>query len=267
MAHDPQTKATRARARLIYQLGVSGNPRAAALADVLNACSPTAPCQSAACTTCGLAFQQAAVSATETFIGEPARRIRNRTTALTIVPASGCLPPDGFSPEAFERVGVEITTALAALGLPATLIALEASYNEDTTGEVEPHWSIHGHAVQLDWLSKAQDEALRAAFPSSRLVMRPVKCVPLDRKPEGRRYPFKPERRRRVTFLNDSDPNREPYRDTKSRPLRPPQAVSLALVEHELGFHRRLLTHGIDDEAVRRHLEGLGWPRDGPRRL
>ena len=145
-----------------------------------------------------------------------------------------------------------------------SIVGLEVSFNEDATGKGDEHWSPHGHVLQLDWLSEAQESALRSAFSPSELVKRPVYYVPLDDDPQGRLYPFKPERIRRVTFLNKNDPRREPYLDTRRRGLRAGQSVALALVDHELGFSRRLLTHGIDREAVHRHLEGLGWPRDGP---
>lgn len=264
MVHDANSKATHARRRLIGQLRGSEVPKAASLAAVLNACTDMHPCRSAACPVCGTALQQVAVSVVDQFIRVPARAIRSRMHALTIVPASGCLAPDDLTVEACERVGAEIAAAFARLGLLPCIIGLEVSFNEDQTGEVEPHWCVHGHANGLDWLSSTQVKDLRAAFPPSELVKRPIRCEPLDQDIRGRLYPFKPERLRRVTSLVEDDPERKPYRETKRRPLRPWQAVSLAIVDHQLGFQGRLLLHGIDEEAVRRHLAGLGWARDGP---
>lgn len=260
VAHSSQIKAALVRRRLIYQIRASDKTHATALAAILESCAPTTPCRSAACPICGLAFQQAAVALVDECIREPARAIRNRMSMLTIAPASGCIAPDDLSVEACERVASEITTALATLALPPAVIGFEVSFNEDTTGECEPHWGLHGHVVQLDWLSGSQEKALRAIFPPSRLVKRPVKCEPLDQNLQGRRYPFKPERVRRVTELKTDDPERRPYRDTRRRDLRPWQAVDLALVEHDRGFEGRLLTHRV----VSRHLRGFVWARDGP---
>lgn len=92
----------------------------------------------------------------------------------------------------------------------------------------------------------------------------PVRIDPLDQRIAAQLYPFKVERFRRVTVLVTDHPTRRPYRDTIYRPLRPDQAVRLALVEHRLSFNRRLLIHGIEEEAIRRHLGALGWRRDGP---
>src|SRR4051812_5424409 len=98
MAHDPRKALLgQARARLIRQLRASDEPGATAVADALDACTDSSPCRNAACPVCGLAFQEAAVSVVEHFIGVPARAVRNRMTAVTIVPASGCLPPDEIS--------------------------------------------------------------------------------------------------------------------------------------------------------------------------
>ena len=94
MARDPYAKATLVRARLIGQLRRSNEPGAAALAAVLDRCTSTTQCRSAACPVCGLAFQAAAVALVEEFIRTPARAIRNRMTAITIVPGTGFLEPD-----------------------------------------------------------------------------------------------------------------------------------------------------------------------------
>lgn len=249
--------------RLIGQLQRVEDRHAAHLADLLKSCTEQAPCQSAACPACGAAFQQAAVRAVDELICKPAREIRNRMSARTIVPASGIVEPADLTVDIFERVGAEVLADFAKLQLPPAIIGLEASFNEDLTERIPPHWCVHPHAIQLDWLSPVQEAGLRAAFPPSPYVKRPVRNDPLDHKIAGRLYPFKWERCRRVTFINASDPKRAPYRDTKHRPLRPAQAVQLALAEHQLGFGRRLLTHQIDERAVRRLLEPYGWARDG----
>lgn len=255
-------KATLARQHLIGQLRRSEVTAAARVADILGGCSTARPCRSAACPVCGAVLQEVLVAMGDQFIRIPARSVRNRTHALTIVPSTGCVAPDDLTVTVFEQVGAEITTALARLGYPPMLIGLEASMNEDTTGTVEPYWCVHGHTNGFDWPSATQQDGLKAAFPPSRWVKRPVRLDLLDDRIEGRRYPFKPERFRRVTSLVTDHPDRAPYRDSKHRALRPWQAVSLAIVEHELGFERRLLIHGIDQEAFREQLKGLGWPGD-----
>jgi len=264
MARDPHTKASVARARLIGQLRRSDETGAAAFAAVLAACTPTDPCRSAACPVCGLAFQATAVALVEEFIRIPARAIRNRMTAITIVPASGIVAPEKLSVKDYEQVGTQVVAAFAAVDLPPTIIGLETSLNEDTTGRFDNHWCTHTHSIQQDWLSRAQEDGLKDRFLHSEKVRKTVECLPLDRRSEGYNYPFKFERVRRVTVLNTEHPTRKPFRESRRRELRPPQAVNLALVEHELGFSRRLLTHGIDERHVRQRLEAAGWGRDGP---
>jgi hypothetical protein len=259
MINQPVEGALLAKRRLQYQLRASEMPGAAMLAEILDLCAKGKPCRSAACPVCGRLFQAAAVSAVDHFIREPARALRSRMHATTIVPASGCLMPDALTLGAILQVKAEIEAALTDLNLPPSLVGVEVSFNEDTTGEVEPHWCVHCHGICLDWLSKAQREALRARFPPSPLVRRPTRVEPLDQDIRGRQYPFKSERCRRVTSLVTDDPARAPYRQTKDRPLRPAQAVTLALVEHQLGFEGRLLTHKISREAVLGHLRACRW--------
>ena len=258
MAHNPRTKATLARARLVGQLRRCDELGAAAVAAVLAACTDTHPCRSAACPVCGLAFQATAVALVEEFIRTPAREIRNRMTAITVVPAVGCVPPDALTVADFERVGAQITAAFAALNLPATIIGLEASFNEDTTGHFEDHWCGHTHSIQHDWLSKAQEEGLKDRFPRSRLIRRPVRCDRLDGRDEGRRYPFKPERVRRVHRLGDG-----PSRTSTLPRLQAP--ASAAMAGGELGHSRASawVRRAAPDPRDRRKARSAATP--GPR--
>jgi hypothetical protein len=264
VARNPHTKASEARARLTNQLRTSGSLDTAVLARILSRCTKAHRCRSAACPLCKLDFQQVGVSTIDEFIRIPAREIRNRMTFITIVPGNGCLPPDDLTAEACDAIASQITASIAMLRLPPAVIGFEVSFNEDLTGELPPHWCLHGHAHMRDWLSQDQKKALRDTFPPSDFVKRPIRCDLLDQRINARLYPFKPEAVRRVSFLDTSDPTRNPFRDSKARNLRPAQAVALALVEHERGFAGRILTHEVDERAVRRHLEGLGWARDGP---
>ena len=252
------------QAQLISRMRRSDIEDAAAVAYTLDTCSEKRPCRSASCLRCGTRFQKAAVSVVEQFINGPSQAIRGRKHALTIIPPVGCVAPDALTVEACERVAIEIGDALKKLNLPPIVMGLEVSFNEDATGKVEPHWCIHPHGIGLDWLSADEVGGLQAIFPASALTKRPIHCVPLDNNIAGILYANKTQRFRRVTYLKTDHPTRKPYRDTKCRALRAWQAVNLAVVEHELGFDWRLLTHGIDREVVRHHLAGLGWPRDSP---
>ncbi|WP_152047144.1 hypothetical protein [Aureimonas psammosilenae] len=263
MSADPQLEATMARKWLIGHLRASDLPEATVLALILERCAATKPCRSPACAACGLAFQAAAVSIVERFIREPARSIRGRMHASTIVPGTHFVAPDALTVEAISGVGAEIANAFERCDLPPAIIGLETSFNEDKTGASDPHWCPHGHSLGQDWLSDATVRALREAFPKSHHVQRPVRVDLLDDDERARRYPFKSERSRRVTEWSESD-GRNRHRVTRHRPMRPDQATRLALVEHQFGFHRRLVFHGIDEDAACRDLKGLGWPRDGP---
>lgn len=251
--------------RRIHQLRAAGRPEDRRLANALARCTEADPCRSGACIHCGRDFQRAAFDFIEQEIRVPALRdVRGRMSALTIVPPVDCLTPADLKASACRRVMADVVAALDACEVSTYALSLDISFNEDTTGKLEPHWCAHVHGATREWLSDSQEQALGEAFPPSRMVSRPVDVDHLDRNETGRLYIFKPDRVRRVTFRNDRNPKRRPYRDSARRTLRPWQAVALAHVEHELGFDYRLVTHGIDENAVGAALDAFYRARDGP---
>lgn len=263
---DPQDRCATSQRRLIKQLRKSDVRGADCLADILARCSPAAPCGSAACYACGLKFQAAAVELVERFVRLPSREhARGRMTAITFIPTIGCVEPDELTADVFLRVRAKVKAALETVSLPPFVVGIEASFNEDLTEEVDQHWCGHAHGIGYGWLSAEQESELRAAFPRSAMVKRPILIDCLDKEINGRLYAFKPERNRRQTYLVAKPKRgRNPYRDTRRKSLRPWQAVKLAMVEHDVGFDGRLLTHGLDEGVVKQHSDGWKWARDGP---
>ena len=253
------------RRRLIKRLLGSELPEARALADVLVDCDWQHPCRSAACPVCGIDFQRAAVAFQEQVIGIPARAVRNRKHALTIVPSEGCVPPDGLTLPTYLRVRAEIEAAMAACDLPPSLGAVDVSFNEDLTGQLPAHVSIHSESIGFDLVSQPTLKLLRTVFPATCFVSKPVHHQSLDYEDEALLYAFKPERVRRVTEkpkVGDDGKARRP--EPNRRQLRPWQSVKLALVEHAAGYRGRLIGHKIDQSALEGLLGAFEWPRDGP---
>ena len=241
--------------RLVYKLRAAGRPEDRHLANVLARCNEANPCRSAACIHCGRDFQQVAFDLVEREIRGPARRhFRGRMSAITVVPTIGCLKPDGLSAAACERVVADVATALDACAISPYALSLDISFNEDLAGSVEP--CAHVHGLRPNWFTASEKAAFKAAFSKSATVKRPVRVEELDRDENGRLYVFKPDRVRRVARDDGGRPDR--------RSLRPSQAVALAHVEHELGFDYRLVTNGIDENAVGKALEAFYRARDGP---
>ena len=250
--------------RRIHQLRAAGCPEDLHLANTLAQCTRDFPCRSAACINCGRAFQQIAFQLYDKHIRGFARRdLRGRMFAITVVPATGCLAPDDLTADACRRVVDDVCTALAACGTSVYALSLDISFNDDTTGAVCPYWSAHAHVAGPDWWSKAKGKSFKAAFPASVLVSRPVRIDQLDANDVGLLYLFKPNRVRRVTYLNESHPSRAPFRDNHRYVLRPHQAVTLAHVEHELGFAYRLIASGINKDTINDALVAFYSARDG----
>lgn len=261
-----QAPDAQAQARLVRYLRATTARGAGALAAVLESCTARSPCQSGACLRCGRDLQRAHARLVEEAIRTPARALRNRASLITLVPASACVEPGALTAQLLGSVRSQVAEAAMAAGLGPTVFGLDISYNVDLQGETDPYWMPHSHGTGLDWLSEAQNTKLRDDFPASGPIRRPVDVRELDGRPNGPEYAAKPDRFQRESYVNPGKPGAErgPYRDTRYHALRVEQAVELALVEHEVGLRARVITHGIADEVVERHLGGFNWARDGP---
>lgn len=254
-----------ARSTLVRHLRSDGEADAVALAERVAACAPDRPCNSGACPVCGLRFQQKAAGLVERFIRAPSREVRGRAHMLTIIPAEGVIELGRLDPDDFSAVRALVRSLFEKLRLPPAIIGIEAAAHEDPTRSVEPIWVIHAHALGVDWLTEAERNELGSEVSAHPRVKRPVKYQALDARPNADLYPFKPQRERSVTnwVRNErGDPTRD--RESKDRPLRPDQAVELALVDDAVGFKGRLALHQIDRGAVRQHWRACSQARDGP---
>ena len=241
--------------RLIRQLRAHGTPEDRRLANIFARCNDSNPCRSAACIRCGRDFQRVAFNLVQQEICGAARRdFRGRVSSITAVPTIGCLTPDGLSATACKRVMAKVTAALDACAISPYALSLDISFNEDLAGDVVP--CAHVHGVRPNWFTVSEKADFKAKFPKSATVKRPVRVDELDRNATGRLYIFKPDRVRRVARDDGGRPDR--------RVLRPWQAVALAHIEHELGFEYRLVTHGIDENAIGAALDAFYRARDGP---
>lgn len=247
--------------RMIRWLNAAKDDReAVALGAIIAKCEPGKPCFSGACPMCGVGFQRFAMRVVDQLIAQPARgELRGRMAMVSLIPATGCADPEKLSVETMLDAQSEMLAALSMAEMPPCVLGIDISLNEDETGRVPTHWSVHGHGQALDWPSPAQVEALRRAIPPTTLTSRPVHIKRLDGTSDERvaAYAFEPERVRRVSYLDRSTKDRRPFRNTHRRELRPEQHVALAMVEHEFGLMRRLATHGLDADEVNRARDGF----------
>lgn len=253
----------RDRSLLIYRLGRAASGAAQGLSSRLCNCGSD-ECGSAACPVCCGHHQAAASSLVDVFIQQPALAPRGRCTLVTVVPSIGIADPGTLTSQHFAEVRKALASALAAVGYSPAIFGIEASFVEDATGRFANHWSVHAHGIALDWPSAELERNLRAWFPPSGPILKPVDFERLDGRVNATLYAFKAERFRRDIRLAPATEKRASHRKGTRRPLRPKQAVELALVDHEVGFRDRLLTHGIDENHVGACLKALNWPRDGP---
>lgn len=236
------------------------DPAAAALAAIIAECEPAKPCFSGACPVCGEGFQGFGMGVVERLIARPARgQLRGRMAMVSLIPPGGCVGPGELTAAMIAQAVDEMLAALKTAEMPACVIGVDISFDEDQTGQVPSHWCVHGHGPCLDWPAVAQLEALRRALPGTAMTSRPVHVKRLDGLSDERvaAYAFKPKRVRRVTYLDRSAEGRSPFRNTHIHELRPDQQVALANAEHEFGLMRRLVIHGLEADEVKCALDGL----------
>ena len=257
----------RKQQRLVFQLRKAGGPRNGQLARLLEGCAPDRRCRSGACILCGRELQLVMFDLIQQQIREPAeRKMRGRMTAVTIIPGEGIVAPNALTVDGCCRAMEAIAQVFRGAGFSPLVAGFDVSFNEDQEGESAPHWALHGHGVTSEWFPKQHEKAVRAAVTPSALVKRPVKFDKLDGRANGPLYTIKPDRVRKVSYLEDRKVRlgRAPFRDTHRRDLRPEQAVALAQVEHDTGLLNRLLIKGIPKDAIGAALEAFYRAQDGP---
>lgn len=237
---------------LIRWLKGTGGKHEIKLADILDSCVAPSACGSGACFECSRRFQRLCVAAINQFLVPIASSERGRLSAITIVPLAGHVKPGTLKQSHFHRVKARVQQALCASGLGQALGLIEASFEENLNDPMCNQWAVHAHVVAVGWLSREQVAVLKAEFPGNGRIAKPVMWQRLDDEPAGVAYPFKAEKFRSVSSgHNDADSRERP----RKRALRKDQAIELAMVEHKVGFHDKLICHGIDREALCLHVE------------
>jgi hypothetical protein len=213
------------------------------IADRLKDCGPEERCLSGACPYCVRAFQRF-------FVSEAKRLLKAESPGLIGVSAVSIVLP-GCPEGQLEQLSIKplqdsVKKVLKTSGVKLALGGLDLSFNEDQEHRFKPHW-----APQL-WLllpaskSHRWEPALRAKFPTSDVVPRPVKIQLWDRDLSALGYALKTRFHRRVSYEQE-----KPYRDetricrnTRSLPLRAKERLELYQFLDQVGLARRVFLLG-----------------------
>lgn len=236
-----------------YSARVDFNARA--VADRLERCCPEFRCKSGACPECARAWQRWFTVATQDFLAH-ANAVGSQGTILSPVHAAGIVEPGGGLPSAaLLRVGNVVRNALTAAELSTAVIGIDVSFNEHLAADFRPHWSLHPRVFLPEALTAFEVRTLRAHFPPSDLIPRPLKVSAFDGNLVGIAYGMKPKFGRRQSYeqTKPTANGMRQCRNTRGRPLRGTEAVELAVFLDTVGLRQRLILHGT---ALKRDQNG-----------
>lgn len=217
--------------QLATWLNKHGTEEANAIACMIDRCRPTSACGLWVCPKCRHEVQTE-LSAAVVDLWDPDKP----TTTVTLIPKDGVIPYDelqAFDPKLFGRRHTEALKRAWGKGKVA-MVVVELSLN--TFDNANPVWQAHLHVTLEGKLSRDAEKRIRrryAAVPELG-IHRPVRiqvAAPGDLATVTE-YPLKGVMRR-SGYICQPKPERKrnPYRDTRSQPLKPDQAVTLALMQ------------------------------------
>jgi hypothetical protein len=220
------------------------NSRGLRLAGVIESCKPGHRCVSAACIECNRATQRLFVDAGEALL----RSSSVSVTAMSVVfKGAWILQGRLINPsDLFESLSRRLRKALLVADIRQAFGGFDVSANEHACGGFSTHYRPHAYVFVPTRQMKRAERTLRAFFPASNAVRRPLVAFDFDGRRKGLAYALKRDFQRRVTLprqaLLDGSVKR---RNTRDRPLRASQKVELGLVLNRLGLGTRVFLHGL----------------------
>jgi hypothetical protein len=159
---------------------------------------------------------------------------------------------------AFDYCGftTRLKSDFATAGVEEYFLALDVSLNHAKGNPQNARWQLHvwgviDDASDRDVLKQQVEQHINV----SGAIDRPVQISEAPIKPSSIRsviaYALKSQFDRRES-IRKSRPGRRPFRDTQDRPLLGLPLVELMIFLDRIGLHGRLLTKGIDLEALQR---------------
>jgi len=121
------------------------------------------------------------------------------------------------------------------------IVAFDFTFNDYTGKGGELVHQPHFHGILAVTDVEEVRNVLKAEYPRTAEAYRPVMVSDYDRNELGASYIFKTRFTRRSSYIDDGNPNRNPFSNTKPFELRAPPYIDLALMLDFMGFDKRLL--------------------------
>jgi hypothetical protein len=190
--------------------------------------------------------------AARTFITEVAQAFlndhpdRNNIVCVSVVPADGAILPGQLSVPRHVRSGRRWKDRFGRAEGTWLLGAMDWSFNHHAQDRYEPHWSEHFYGFTATNDLKGLKRNLRAQFPATDAIPRPVKVKPWDGRKRALHYMAKSDFFRRIGTdegLRSSGEGveRQEYRTTDKQPLRSQEQFELLIHLDQIGMQSRFL--------------------------
>jgi len=222
----------------------SNMPDAGRMAVVLENCCPEDRCFSGACAICLRAVQRWYVDQGHS-VARHIARDGEKPVALSMVPDFGQALPGALNRFDWARFLSASRHVLQSAGVTNFYLGVDASLDED---EGVPQSRVF--QFQLWGLVGSPEGAwhddLKALCNSTKVVTKPVYDFYPRSLNAALGYGLKSEFIRRVNFLDERRPDRNPFLNTRNRPLNDSPWVELKCLLHRVGPEARLLIGGVN---------------------
>jgi hypothetical protein len=220
-------------------------------------CGPDHRCLSPACPECSFAFR-----ALTTAVALPyllGHTDRQKIVCVSVVPADGTILPGQLSVPQHVRNNRRWKEALGRAEVTWFLGATDWSFNHHAQDRYEPHWLEHFYGFtateDLDELKRN----LRAQFPATDAIPRPVKVKRWDGRKRALHYMAKSDFFRRIGTdegkrSSGEGAERPEHRATDKQPLRSQEQFDLLIHLDQIGMQSRFLMRWLQFVHVKE-----GW--------
>jgi hypothetical protein len=236
----------------------SNMPDAGRLAAVLENCRPLNRCFSGACPICLRAVQRWYVDQGAS-VARHIARDGEQLVALSMVPDFGQALPGALNRFDWARFVSASRHALLAAGIRNFYLGVDASLDEDEGDPSSRFFQVHLWGL-VGSRNGAWRDTLKVLCTAKNRVNKPVEDSPPRDCDAVVAYALKSKFNRREWFLDESRPNRNPFLNTRNRPLNDPPWVELKCLLHRVGPEARILIGGVNRAVTVRKVDAAGHP-------
>jgi hypothetical protein len=162
--------------------------------------------------------------------------------AISIIPPNLQAPLACLSKKAMSRAKKDLRKVLT--DCPAVtwgIVAYDFTFNDYTGQDGGLVHQPHFHGILSVTDPEEVKAGLKTQYPGTQTAKKPVWLEAYDGTEYGASYIFKTMFTRRSSYIDDGNPNRNPFSNTKPFTLRAPPDVDLKLMLDFMGFDKRLL--------------------------